>query len=108
MGSDGVWATNINIRGLGESRLVTLVDGNRVETATDLTASLSMIDINDIERVEIIKGAQSSLYGTGAMGGIVNIITKDGHFAEKPYSPRLQWCSRHTHQAGIILNVHST
>ncbi|MCF8359502.1 MAG: TonB-dependent receptor [Prolixibacteraceae bacterium] len=85
MGSDGAWATNINIRGMGESRLVTLVDGNRVETATDLTASLSMIDVNDIERVEIIKGAQSSLYGTGAMGGIVNIITKDGRFANKPY-----------------------
>ncbi len=85
MGSDGVWATNINIRGLGESRLVTLIDGNRVETATDLTASLSMIDINDIERVEVIKGAQSSLYGTGAMGGIINLITKDGHFAEKSY-----------------------
>jgi len=85
MGSDGVWATNINIRGLGENRLVTLVDGHRVETATDLTASFSMIDVNDIERVEVLKGAQSSLYGTGAMGGIVNIITKDGHFAHKPY-----------------------
>ncbi len=85
MGSDGIWATNINIRGLGESRLVTLIDGNRVETATDLTASLSMVDVNDIERVEVIKGAQSSLYGTGAMGGIINIITKDGHFANKPY-----------------------
>jgi len=85
MGSDGIWSTNVNIRGLSESRLVTLIDGNRVETATDLTASLSMIDVNDIERVEVIKGAQSSLYGTGAMGGIVNIITKDGHFSGKPY-----------------------
>ncbi len=85
MGGDGVWATSINIRGLGESRLVTLIDGNRVETATDLTASLSMIDVNDVERVEVIKGAQSSLYGTGAMGGIVNIITKGGYFADKPY-----------------------
>jgi hemoglobin/transferrin/lactoferrin receptor protein len=85
MGGDGVWATNVNIRGLSENRLVTLIDGNRVETANDLTASLSMIDINDIDRVEIIKGAQSSLYGTGAMGGIINIITKDGHFSEKPY-----------------------
>lgn len=83
MGGDGVWATNINIRGLNENRLVTLVDGNRVETATDLTAALSMIDVNDIDRVEIIKGAQSSLYGTGAMGGIVNIITKDGYFSGK-------------------------
>ncbi len=85
MGSDGVWATGINIRGLGETRLVILIDGNRVETATDLTASLSMIDVNDIERVEVIKGAQSSLYGTGAMGGIVNIITKDGNLADKFY-----------------------
>ena len=86
MGSDGVWSTSINIRGLSENRLVTLIDGNRIETATDLTASLSMVDVNDIERVEVIKGAQSSLYGTGAMGGIVNIITKDGHFSGKPYS----------------------
>jgi len=85
MGSDGVWATSINIRGLSENRLVTLIDGNRIETASDLTASLSMIDVNDIERVEVVKGAQSSLYGTGAIGGIVNIITKDGHFAGKPY-----------------------
>ncbi len=81
MASDGAWATSINIRGLSENRLVSLVDGKRIETATDLTASLSMIDVSDIERVEIIKGAQSSLYGTGAMGGIVNIITKDGSFS---------------------------
>ena len=85
MGSDGIWATGINIRGLDENRLVILIDGNRVETATDLTASLSMVDVNDIERVEVIKGAQSSLYGTGAMGGIVNIITKDGHFEDRSY-----------------------
>ena len=85
MGSDGVWATSINIRGISENRLVTLIDGNRVETANDLTASFSMIDVNDINRVEVVKGAQSSLYGTGAIGGIVNIITKDGHFASKPY-----------------------
>ncbi|NMC37575.1 MAG: TonB-dependent receptor [Bacteroidales bacterium] len=85
MGNDGIWATNINIRGFSENRLVTLIDGNRVETATDLTASFSMTDVNDIEKVEVVKGAQSSLYGTGAMGGIVNIITRDGHFSEKPY-----------------------
>jgi len=85
MGNDGVWSTTINIRGFNEGRLVTLIDGNRVETATDLTASLSMTDVNDVERVEVVKGAMSSLYGTGAMGGIVNIITRDGHFSEKPY-----------------------
>jgi hemoglobin/transferrin/lactoferrin receptor protein len=85
MGGDGIWATNINIRGLGENRMVTLVDGSRIETANDLTASLSMIDVWDIDRVEVIKGALSSLYGSGAMGGIINIITKEGHFSDNPY-----------------------
>jgi Outer membrane receptor proteins, mostly Fe transport len=85
MGGDGIWATNINVRGLGEERLVTLIDGCRVETATDLTASLSMVDVNDIARVEVIKGAQSSLYGTGAMGGIINVITKEGNFSSKTH-----------------------
>ena len=96
LGGDGAWATNINIRGLDESRLVTLVDGNRIETASDLTASMSMFDVNDIERVEIVKGAQSSLFGSGAMGGIINVITKDGHFADSPYftgSAMMGWSS---------------
>lgn len=84
-GGDGIWATNLHIRGLGENRLVTLADHNRVEVAPDLTTSLSMFDVNDIERVEVIKGAQSSIYGSGAIGGIINVITKDGHFAETPY-----------------------
>jgi len=61
MGRDGAWSTTISIRGLGENRLVTMVDGHRVETATDLTASFSMVDVHDIERVEVVRGAQSSL-----------------------------------------------
>lgn len=85
LSSEGVWATSINVRGMNENRLVTMIDGNRVETATDLTASMSLIDVNDVERVEVMKAAQSSLYGTGAIGGIVNIITRDGHFSDQPY-----------------------
>lgn len=81
---DGGWGTSVNIRGLGESRLVTLVDGNRIETANDLVAGLSMFDVNEIERIEVIKGASSSIYGTGAMGGIVNILTQKGQYYNKP------------------------
>jgi len=82
---DGVWATGVNIRGLGEQRIVMLVDGNRIETATDLMASMSFFDVDDIDRIEVIKGASSSLYGTGAMGGIVNVINKEGYFNSTPY-----------------------
>ncbi len=77
---EGVWGTSVSVRGLGANRMVTLVDGNRVETATDLAAGLSLIDVNEIERVELIKGAASSIYGTGAMAGVINIITKNGNY----------------------------
>ena len=82
---DGVWATGINIRGLSQQRIVMLVDGNRIETATDLMASMSFFDMDDIKRIEVIKGASSSLYGTGAMGGIVNVITNEGYFNSSAY-----------------------
>jgi len=82
---DGVWGADINIRGLSRSNIVTLVDGDRIETATDLSARLSLIDENDIERIEVIKGAASTLYGTGATGGIINVITKSGNYQNNFY-----------------------
>ncbi len=80
---DGIWASDISIRGLGKSNVVMNIDGNRVETANDLSARLSLVDLNDINRIEVIKGGVSSLYGTGAFGGVVNILTKNGDFSNK-------------------------
>lgn len=85
LSGDGVWSTGVNIRGLSQQRIVMLVDGNRIETATDLMASLSFFDVDDVERTEVVKGASSSLYGTGAMGGIVNVITHGGYFNSSTY-----------------------
>jgi hemoglobin/transferrin/lactoferrin receptor protein len=82
---DGIWGADVNIRGLSRSNIVTLVDGDRIETATDLSARLSLIDENDIERIEVIKGAASTLYGTGATGGIINVITKPGEYRDNFY-----------------------
>ncbi len=79
--SEGVWGTELSIRGLNRENVVALIDGNRIATSTDVAARFSLVDINDIERVEIIKGASSALYGSGATGGIVNIITKSPSFS---------------------------
>jgi len=86
---DGIWSTHVSIRGLSKTNIVTLVDGNRVDTATDLAAGLSLVDVNDVQRIEVIKGAASSLYGTGAVGGVINIITKDGWYGDKFYTRAL-------------------
>lgn len=79
---DGIWGTEVSIRGMNRSNIVVLIDGNRVETANDISARLSMFDINDIDRVEVIKGAASTLYGTGATGGIVNVISKRPNYSD--------------------------
>jgi hemoglobin/transferrin/lactoferrin receptor protein len=73
---DGVWGTELSIRGLSRENVVALVDGNRIATSTDVAARFSLVDLNDVERIEVIKGASSSVYGSGATGGIVNIVTK--------------------------------
>lgn len=73
---DSPWGTAINVRGLSKQNLVYLIDGNRIETSTNIAGGLSLIDLNDIQSIEIVKGGLSSLYGSGATGGVVNIISK--------------------------------
>lgn len=80
---DGIWGTDVSIRGLGRQNIVTLIDGNRIETSSNHAASLALVDVNDIDKIEILKGGYSSLYGTGAAGGVVNITTKTGIYTEK-------------------------
>ena len=80
---DGIWGTEVSIRGLSRANVVTLIDGYRIETSTDISARLSMFDLNDVERIEVIKGAASSLYGSGATGGTINVISKSGSYTNK-------------------------
>ncbi|HMS63890.1 MAG TPA: TonB-dependent receptor [Ignavibacteria bacterium] len=79
---DGIWASDIVIRGLGRDNIVVLVNGNRIETSNNLSARLSMFDLNSIERIEIIKGGTSAIYGSGGTGGVVSIYTKSGQFTK--------------------------
>jgi outer membrane receptor protein involved in Fe transport len=82
---DGPWATAINVRGLSKQNIVYLIDGNRIETSTNIAAGLSLMDMNDLESIEIVKGGLSSLYGTGATGGVINIISKEAKFNDYAY-----------------------
>ena len=80
---DGIWATDINIRGLSRDNVVVLINGNRIETANNLSARLSLVDMNSIERIEVIKGGTSSIYGSGGTGGVVSITTLSGTYNQK-------------------------
>ncbi|MBL4760004.1 MAG: TonB-dependent receptor [Mariprofundaceae bacterium] len=70
--------TSVFIRG-GESRhTLVLIDGVRVGAATTGSFDWANLSTADIERIEIVRGAQSSLYGADAMGGVIQIFTRKG------------------------------
>jgi len=68
--------TSVNINGLSGSHVKFMIDGVPIEGRIKGSVDLSQINVDDIERVEIIEGPVSVVYGTNALGGIVNIITK--------------------------------
>jgi vitamin B12 transporter len=70
--------TSIKIRGAGAQQVIVLVDGMRVSSPTLGTTELSDLTLDGIDRIEIVRGPQSTLYGADAIGGVVNIITKKG------------------------------
>ncbi|GKT30577.1 Vitamin B12 transporter BtuB-like protein [Aduncisulcus paluster] len=68
--------TNIKINGLGKDYVLILLNGKRLTGGVGGYTDLSRIDFDNIKQVEIIKGASSTLYGSDAIAGVINIITK--------------------------------
>lgn len=71
---------SIFMRGANSNQTVILVDGVRMSDASTVnnTLDLSELPLADIDRIEIIRGAHSTLYGAGAIGGVISITTKQG------------------------------
>lgn len=68
--------SNMQLGGLGNGYVLLLIDGKKVHGDVGGQNNLGLIDPSRIERIEIVKGASSALYGSDAMAGVVNIITK--------------------------------
>ena len=84
LSDDSPYGADISIRGLGRDSVVFLIDGCRVNMTTDLNGRFGLINPMDVERIEVLKGPVSTLYGSGSTGGVVNIITKKGRFTDEP------------------------
>ena len=72
-------AATLSIRGANANQVQVLIDGSRVKSPTLGLADFSDISTDLIERIEVLRGPQSALYGADAIGGVINIITKKGH-----------------------------
>ena len=84
--AEGDMGSQMQLGGLGNSYILILIDGKRIHGDVGGENDLGIIDPHNIERIEIVKGAQSALYGSDAMAGVINIITKrhtqKGFFAD--------------------------
>ncbi|NCA72249.1 MAG: hemin receptor, partial [Sphingobacteriia bacterium] len=77
---DGAQGQNPVIRGFKKESLVLLVDGMRLNSAQPAGAIGSLMSIGLADRVEAVKGPASVLYGTGALGGAINVMLPQAHF----------------------------
>ena len=77
--------STIGIRGTSSTHSVILVDGIRLSAATTGFTAIEHIPLSQIEKIEIVRGPASSLYGQDAIGGVIQIFTKKGLNGFKPY-----------------------
>ena len=77
--NEGDMGSKIQMNGLGNSYILILIDGKRIHGDNGGENDLSLIDPQNIEKIEVVKGAASALYGSDAIAGVINIITRNRH-----------------------------
>jgi len=76
-------ATGVFVRGISSSQTIVLIDGVRVGSATLGAAALNSYPVEAIERIEVLKGPFSGIYGADAVGGVIQLFTKKGGTNDK-------------------------
>lgn len=93
-------STSLSIRGVREKGILILVDGVSVAdtTSIDRTYDLTNLLASNVERIEVLRGNQSTLYGSSAVGGVISITTKSGKGSGKALTGEggVEWGSQAT------------
>lgn len=72
------------MRGANNNQTLVLIDGQRIASATTGSTALEHLPLEQIERIEVVRGPASALYGSDAIGGVVQIFTRTGEGTPKP------------------------
>lgn len=91
--------SNVHLRGTHSQAVVVLIDGMRMGSATNGTTALEQIPTEQIERIEIVRGPVSSLYGSDAVGGVIQIFTRKAE-GKPSFSANLGYGTYNTRKAG--------
>lgn len=69
---------SVSLRGSTDQQVLILIDGQKLNNGQQNSVNLSTIPVEIIDRIEVIKGGNSAMYGSDAVGGVINIITRSG------------------------------
>lgn len=92
-------SSTLSLRGMGSSGTLVLVDGVRIESGTSGSVDIQQIPVDQIDRIEVVRGPRSSLYGSAAMGGVIQIFTRSGK--EDGVRYRAGYGSDNTRELGV-------
>ena len=76
--------TSLFLRGTSSGHVLVLIDGVKVGSATAGTTPFEHLPLNQIEKIEVVRGPRSSLYGSEAIGGVIQIFTRKGDGETRP------------------------
>ncbi len=91
-------ATSFFVRGTNSDHVLVLIDGVKVGSATIGSASFQHYPVDQVERIEIVKGPHSSLYGSEAIGGVIQIFTRQGTSASPKHTVSLGYGNDQTYK----------
>ncbi len=97
---------NVNLTGFGGNSVLFLVDGERLAGETLDNVDFSRLNMDNVGRIEIVKGAASSLYGSNAVGGVINLISKT---SDEPGSVNLSqhFGSHNEMRSGLVVGFNA-
>ena len=85
-GGIGKLYSPLSLRGGASAQALVLVDGVRFEDVSQGSSAIQHIMLDEVERIEIVRGNVSALYGSGAIGGVIQVFTRRGRGAPAPYA----------------------
>lgn len=96
--------TSVYLRGTKSAQTLVLVDGMRIASASSGDSNLQFLNVDQIERVEVLRGSRSAIYGADAIGGVIQIFTRRGDAQGLAPWARLAYGSRDTWQRSAGLS----
>ena len=78
--------TSLFLRGANSNQTAVIIDGVKMKPVNNLGYDFGGLTLSNIERIEVLRGEQSALWGSDAMGGVIYITTKSGLYKDKPFN----------------------